>query len=98
MRREKQVGRHQFRVLQVLVALDTRPVDGRWLAYVANDGGDQTQGSRVLTALEVRGFIARPEVDRLGSRVDASKWRITNDGTVAWAEALPAFVDAILSR
>lgn len=98
MRRETQVGRHQFRVLQVLVALGTRPVDGRWLAYVANDGGDQTQGSRVLTALEARGFIVRPEVDRLGMRVDASKWRITNDGMAAWIEALPSFVDAVAGR
>lgn len=94
MRREQYIGRHQGRVLMTLVALDPRPIDARWLAYVANDGGDQTQGNRVLASLETRGYIVRDSIGRSVDRTNALRWRITPEGMAAWAEWLPSFVDA----
>lgn len=95
MRRINQIGRHQGRVLMALMAAYPRPVDARWLAYLANPAGDQTQGNRVLATLEDRALIAR---DSIGNSVDKRvhlKWRITFLGCVAWIEWLPSFVDSV---
>lgn len=95
MNRDQQVGRHQFAVLMCLMALDPRPVDARWLAYVANPGGDQTQGNRVLAALETRRYIGRDNISRSVDRRAVLKWRITDAGRVAFLENLPSYVDRI---
>jgi hypothetical protein len=97
MRRDQQVGRHQMRVLMTLTALDPRPVDARLLAYVANDGGDQTQGNRVLASMEERKLIERDSISRAVDRTNVLKWRLTREGRVTFLENLPRFVDRLLT-
>lgn len=97
MRRENQIGRHQMRVLMMLVALEPRPVDARWLAYIADPGGDQSRGNRVLATLEQRGLIVRDSVSRSVDRTAVLKWKVTPAGALAWADALPGFIDEMFA-
>lgn len=93
VRRSDQIGRHQGRVLTILVTMHPRPVDARWLAYVADPAGDQTRGARVLATLEARGYIARNDISRSIDRLAVLKWRITRDGAAAWSAWLPSLMD-----
>lgn len=98
MNRDEYLGRHQQNVLLVLAAYHPRPVDARILANVANDGGDQTQGNRVLASLETRGFIARDHIGRSVDQRAVLKWRMPHAGWVALCGALPQWVDALNAR
>lgn len=98
VKRANQIGRRQASVLMVLMAMSPRPVDQRLLAYAANDGGDQTQGRRVLAALETRGLITRQRSAQGRSWKETSRYVATEAGRVAWVEWLPSFVDRLTAE
>lgn len=98
MRRHNQIGRRQASVLMILLAMAPRPVDQRLLAYAANDGGDQTQGNRVLASLETRGLITRQRSTQGKEWVETSRYLATEAGRIAWVEWLPSFVDTLLTK
>lgn len=98
MRRDNQIGSHQRRALLLLACFRPRPVDARILAHVANPAGDQTQGNRVLAALEARDLIKRDSISRSVDRTVALKWRITDAGLMALIESLPGWVEGLMDE